>query len=248
MSTGVIIILALTAVVILALVFARPATRGGVGGGLRKRFGPEYERTLARHDGNDRATKAELRQRLKRHGRLREKPLSPEAREQYVAQWAGVQEQFVDSPAAAVAAAEQLLTRLIHDRGYRAESHEDRIEALSVHRAHHVDGYRRVHAVAGRVHESSTETEELREALVHARELFEQLVTSGPRDGKASAERTASHSTGDMRPAAGEPTGGHGEFAGQPRGEQHMTTGEQHMTAGEQHMTAGDQHMTKGGA
>jgi hypothetical protein len=225
MSTGVIIILALTVVVVLALVLARPATRGGVGGGLRRRFGPEYERTLARHDGDDRATKAELRQRLKRHGGLREKPLSPEAREQYVAQWAGVQEQFVDSPAAAVAAAEQLLTRLVHDRGYHAESHEDRIAALSVHRAHHVDGYRRVHAVAGRVHESSTETEELREALVRARELFEELVTSGPRDGKASADRSPLRRARNARQAAGEPTGAQREFSGPTRGEQNMTKG-----------------------
>lgn len=225
MSTGVIIILALTAVVILALVLARPARRGGSGGGLRKRFGPEYERTLARHDGDDKAAKAELRERMKRHGGLREKPLSPEAREQYVAQWAGVQEQFVDSPAAAVAAAEQLLTRLIHDRGYQAESHQDRIEALSVHRAHHVDGYRRVHAVAGRVHESSTETEELREALVHARELFEQLVTSGPRDGKASADRSGRRSAGDGATATAERAGGPHEFADQAHDRQHMTKG-----------------------
>lgn len=225
MSTGVIIILALTVVVVLALVFARPATRGGVGGGLRRRFGPEYERTLARHDGDDRATKAELRRRLKRHGGHREQPLSPEAREQYVAQWAGIQEQFVDSPAAAVASAEQLLTRLIHDRGYRAESHQDRIEALSVHRAQHVDGYRRVHAVAGRVHESSTETEELREALVHARELFEQLVTSGPRDGKASADRSASRRERHARQAPGEPDAGQRDVPAQSRGEQHMTKG-----------------------
>jgi hypothetical protein len=223
MSTGVIIILALTVAVVLALVLARSVRRGGAGGGLRKRFGPEYERTLARHDGDDKATKAELRERLKRHGGLREQPLSPEAREQYVAQWAGIQEQFVDSPAAAISSAQQLLTRLLHDRGYRAESHEERIEALSVHRAHHVDGFRRVHAAAGRVHESSTETEELREALVHARELFEQLVTAGPHDGKASADRSG-HDAHDT--AAGATAGGpRNAFADQPRDERHMTKG-----------------------
>lgn len=247
MSTAVIIILALTVVVVLALVLARPARRGGVGGNLRKRFGPEYERTLARHDGDDRATKAELRDRLKRHGSFREQPLSPEVREQYVALWAGVQERFVDSPAAAVVEAEQLLTRLIHDRGYRVHTHEERVEALSVHRAHHVEGYRQVHAAAGRARDASAPTEDLREVLVHARELFEQLVTAGPNDGKASADHAgnAAHAGNATHhaPATGDGT------AVDPRQPTHGSA----PRAAQQPMTTdngprGAQPMTKGGA
>ncbi|WP_051722879.1 preprotein translocase subunit SecG [Streptomyces albus] len=203
MSTGVIIILAVAALVIVALVLAPRVMQSG-GGGLKRRFGPEYERTVAHHNGDRKAAERELSERLRRHGDLRTRPLSAEAREQYVARWAGVQEQFVDSPSQAVDAAERLLGELIRERGFPADEYDEQVAALSVHHSHHVDGYRHVHAVAARARDGRAETEELREAVVHARALFEELVTTHPQDNarhRAGDRGTERH--GARTPAAG---------------------------------------------
>ncbi|MGR8010774.1 hypothetical protein [Streptomyces hypolithicus] len=174
-------IIALIAVIVIAVAVFVVAGRGKAGGGrgLKRRFGPEYERVVARHDGDTKAAERELDERVKRHGSLEPRALTPEAREQYVAHWAGVQEQFVDSPQRAVAEADRLLARLAADRGFPAgENYDEQVSALSVHHAEHVNGYRTVHHAA----HTECSTEQMRAAMVEARELFEALVTAKPVD------------------------------------------------------------------
>nr|WP_257040717.1 hypothetical protein [Streptomyces sp. OK228] len=151
----------------------RGRARGSGGRGLKRRFGPEYERAVALQNGDVRAAQRELGERVRRYGSLQEQPLSPEAREQYVASWDAVQEQFVDSPQKAVTEADALLTRLARDRGFPdGEQFEEQLAALSVHHAYFVQGYRGMHAAA----RDQSGTEEMREAMVEARSLFEALV------------------------------------------------------------------------
>ncbi|WP_055489814.1 hypothetical protein [Streptomyces sp. TP-A0356] len=188
MSTGVII--ALIVIVIVAAVVAgaaalNPRARGALrGGGLRRRFGPEYERTVARHDGDTKAAERELTERLKRYGSLREQPLEASERERFAARWTAAQERFVDSPREAVADADRLLAEVAGARGFPdGGRYEEQLDALSVHHARHVHGYRRlhraVHAPADGVAGSgtgNTGTEELRAAMLEARALFEGLL------------------------------------------------------------------------
>jgi signal transduction histidine kinase len=92
MSTGVIIalIVIVAVVVVLAAVLtlrARGASNGG--GSLKRRFGPEYDRTVAHHDGDERAAARELAERVKRHGSLERRPLPSSERERYEARWTG---------------------------------------------------------------------------------------------------------------------------------------------------------------
>ncbi|MFF8024116.1 hypothetical protein ACFZDJ_23990 [Streptomyces sp. NPDC007896] len=139
----------------------RGRARGSGGRGLKWRFGPEYERAVALQNGDVRAAERELGERVRRHGSLQEQPLSPEVREQYVAQWAAVQEQFVGSPQKAVTEADALLARLARDRGFPdGEQFEEQLAALSVHHAYVVQGYRSMHAAA----RDQSGTEEMREA------------------------------------------------------------------------------------
>ncbi|MEV8361678.1 hypothetical protein [Streptomyces niveus] len=182
MST-VLIVVALIVVVAAAVAAVLYGTgKGGGRGGLKRRFGPEYERAVNRHHGDVKAAENELTERVRRHGELRPRPLPAEARDQYVAHWAGLQERFVDSPRQAVVEADKLISRLAADRGFPdAEQHSDHLDALSVHHAHEVDGYRRVHQAASEAgHDASTE--ELREAMVAARRLFERLVLDAKED------------------------------------------------------------------
>ncbi|MGW5864972.1 hypothetical protein ACWFRJ_22685 [Streptomyces sp. NPDC055239] len=190
MITAVIIAVVVIAAAAVLIVGLRRA-RGG-GRGLKNRFGPEYDHTVTRHDGDVRAAEQELRDRVRLHGSFKAEPLPPGARERYVAQWAGVQEQFVESPQQAVAEADALLARLARDRGYPdGERFDEQVAALSVHHAHSVHGYRSVHTAAYK----KGGTEELREAMVEARRLFEALTSehavdsnrnSSPRNGRQS--------------------------------------------------------------
>ncbi|MDW6063154.1 hypothetical protein SAZ11_40520 [Streptomyces sp. FXJ1.4098] len=170
-----VVVVALVLVAALAAGFIR-ARDGGRNRALRRRFGPEYDLTVARHAGDTRAAERELDERLRRHGRLKTRPLSGELRERYVAEWARVQEEFIEQPARATADADQLLARLAHDRGFPSDRYDEQVAALSVHHADGVQGYRQVHAAALRAREGRADTEELREAVVHARVLFEDLV------------------------------------------------------------------------
>lgn len=176
-------------VLVAALGFYLARGRGGHGHhGLQRRFGPEYDRAVARHDGDTKAAEHELDERVKRHGSIDEQPLTAEAREAYSVRWGRVQEKFVDSPQEAVAEAEALLAQLARDRGFPdAESFEEQTDALSVHHAAQVDGYRQVHtAVRG-----EGGTEEMRKAVVEARALFDVLL----HDDHEGHARTGGHET-----------------------------------------------------
>ncbi|MGW0787838.1 hypothetical protein ACWD04_06200 [Streptomyces sp. NPDC002911] len=175
--TTVVIIVAVVLVAALALYLARGRRTGGRG--LQRRFGPEYDRTVARHDGDTKAAEHELSERVRLHGTLSERPLRPEAREAYARRWAEVQERFIDSPKDAVVEADALLAQLARDRGFPdGESFQEQTDALSVHHAEQVDGYRRVHtAVRGQ-----GGTEEMRKALIESRALFDVLLSDAPDD------------------------------------------------------------------
>ncbi|MFI8227879.1 hypothetical protein ACIGDI_03545 [Streptomyces sp. NPDC085900] len=195
MSTGMIIalIVIVAAVVVVAAVLTRRAKGPHGGRDLKRRFGPEYDRTVARHDGDAKAAERELTERVERHGSLRERPLDAGRREQYEARWTAAQERFVDAPREAVAEADRLLAELAAERGFPdGNQYEEQLAALSVHHAHHVHGYRNVHRVArvgaGGQDGDRSDTEEMREAMVEARALFEDLMSSTRRRG-ANAER-----------------------------------------------------------
>ncbi|MFF8968330.1 hypothetical protein [Streptomyces sp. NPDC014995] len=202
MSTGVIIalIVIVAAVIAVAAVLAVRA-RGSHGGGrsLKQRFGPEYDRAVARHDGDVKAAERELGALVERHGGLRERPLEPAERERFEARWTAAQERFVDSPREAVAEADRLVAELAGARGYPdGGQYEEQVAALAVHHADHVNGYRHVHHAArvngdgGSQDGRATGTEDLRSAMVEARALFDELVGQGrPEHGRHARNRPA---------------------------------------------------------
>lgn len=193
MTTGIII----GAVVLVVLIAAAALylTRRGQGPGhLRRRFGPEYERTLARHDGDTAAAHKELQERVDRHGHLTQRPLEARRSEEYRAEWAALQERFVDSPAQSVREAAGLLDRLARERGFPAADSGEQIDALSVHRPRHLQAYRDLRGAAARPGEHNgdrptTETEDLRARLLKARTLFDDLVAGGKEPRHAARNR-----------------------------------------------------------
>ncbi|MBP2184822.1 hypothetical protein [Amycolatopsis magusensis] len=166
---------------------------------LQRKFGPEYERAVADHD-NPRAAQRELAAREKRHNELDIRPLSPQAKERYTAQWAQIQAQFVDSPSPAVAEADRVLTQLMAERGYPTEGYDQQLADLSVKHSKTLDHYRHAHeTMVGHEHEQKS-TEDLRDAMVRYRTVFEDLLDDdaaddGHRHGetKQEAKHDAKH-------------------------------------------------------
>ncbi|MFE5815180.1 hypothetical protein [Streptomyces sp. NPDC056479] len=183
MSTAVIILIVIVAVVVVFGVTAMALRARGAQGsrGLRRRFGPEYERTVARHDGDAKAAERELAQRVERHGGLRERSLEPTEAERFEARWTAAQEHFVDAPREALGEADQLLADLARARGFPdGAQYEEQLSALSVHHAGRVQGYRHIHRVAHAPGDGAG-TEEMREAMIEGRALFEELVGTSNR-------------------------------------------------------------------
>jgi hypothetical protein len=175
MSTGAIIGIIVAAAVVIALAWL-------VGTQLRRRrlrdrFGPEYGRTVESSDST-RAAERELTQREKRHEEYDIKPLAPIERDRYTKQWSIIQEQFVDQPGSAVAEADRLVTVVMGECGYPTNGYDQQVSDLSVRHASTLEHYRTAHDIKGRHEDSRASTEELREAMVHYRSLFKELLDS----------------------------------------------------------------------
>lgn len=217
MSTGLIIalIVIVVAVIAVAAVLTRRARGPQRGRSLKHRFGPEYDRAVARHDGDPQAAERELAERVERHGSLRERPLEPAQRQEYEARWTAAQEHFVDSPREAVAEADRVLAELAGTKGFPdGGQYDEQLAALSVHHADHVQGYRRVHQAAhlrgGEEPDGGRAgTEEMREAMIEARALFEDLVGhNGHHQEPRQAERSdeaPKHGKHDQSDGGGRP-------------------------------------------
>lgn len=156
---------------------------------LRNRFGPEYERTVEQHDSR-REAERELRERERRVDSLDIKRLDPGARQRYAAEWQDVQAAFVDAPGEAVARADQLVTALMGERGYPTEGYEQQAADLSVAHATTLGHYRDAHAISEHSAAGDAGTEDLRQALVHYRVLFSELLEVEPVAVDATADTT----------------------------------------------------------
>ncbi|MCX4545453.1 hypothetical protein [Streptomyces sp. NBC_01565] len=173
-TTALVVVCVVAAVVVIALTFTMwlLARRRH----LQDRFGPEYERTVEA-EGGRLAAERELRAREHRHDKLDIKELSDDRRRQYADAWGGVQQRFVDSPEGSVAEADELVARLMAERGYPTEGYQGRLRDLSVEHGRTLEHYRAAHDVKVRSGESQSTTEELRGAMVHYRALFEELLS-----------------------------------------------------------------------
>ena len=174
MSAGevilIVIVLVLAAVVALLLFDRRRSRR------LRSRFGPEYVHTLSQVGGDRRRAERELARREKRLEELSIRPLSTGDRERFASAWREEQARFVDDPTAALAGAGRLVQEVMEARHYPVADFEQRIEDISVDHPRVVQNYRAALDIARRHDQRQATTEDLRKALVHYRELFEELL------------------------------------------------------------------------
>jgi hypothetical protein len=176
MSTNVLIVVAAAVIVLLViLLVAMVVNRKRRSQRLRQQFGPEYERVVLQQ-GDARHAETVLAQREKRVEKLSIRHLSKADRERYAADWAVVQRRFVDDPSLAAGEAETLVTAVMAARGYPMSDFEQRAEDVSVSYPRVVQNYRQARAISLRHGQGQATTEELRQAMVYFRSLFEELL------------------------------------------------------------------------
>jgi hypothetical protein len=196
MSTGQVIVLIIVLLVIIAAaLFAVRAARRKK---LQKTFGPEYDRVVA-DTGSRTDAEKELLERQKRHADLELRELSPESKARYSAAWEETQIQFVDNPEQAVATADDLVTDLIAERGYPTGDYDDQLANLSVDHARTLGHYRDAHEISRRSRNGEASTEDLRQALVHYRALFADLLGENPVQSTRSSTATQTAAQTDTK-------------------------------------------------
>ena len=169
---------------------------------LKSRYGPEYARTV-NELGDTRRAESELIKRQERVAAFDIRPLSAAMQNRFQQQWRAVQTRFVDDPKAAVTDADALVEDAMRTRGYPVSDFDQRAADLSVHHPRVVENYRAARDIAHRHRRGEATTEDLRQAMVYYRGLFQDLLEDrehaddGQRDAaapRASDERVVERS------------------------------------------------------
>ncbi len=143
---------------------------------LRTQFGADEYTRAVNEGGSRRKAEAALDERADRVERLHIRPLSAGDRARFVEAWGRVQARFVDGPGGAVIDADQLLGDVMSTRGYPVSDFEQRAADISVDHPLVLAHYRAAHQSAVRQTQGQATTEDLRQAMIHYRTLFEELV------------------------------------------------------------------------
>lgn len=189
MNTTTIIILAI--VLILIAVGAFFYFRRRRSETLRKQFGPEYKRAVKQY-GDERKAEAELAEREKRVRKLDIRGLTGDEKNRFADDWKKTQARFVDAPSPAVSEADGLVKELMLARRYPVGEFEQRAADISVDHPDVVSNYRHAHQIAERNKSGKATTEDLRQAMVHYRSLFEELLETTTTEPSNRLERTKS--------------------------------------------------------
>jgi hypothetical protein len=166
---------------------------------LKERFGPEYDRTVESADDR-REAEDRLRDVAERRDRIDVVPLSPTARRQYAADWDAIQRRFVDEPGPAIQEADDLIVTVMAERGYPVDDFHERADMVAADHPEVVTHYRAAYAIRRRTPQATTE--DLREAFIHYRALFDQMLRDDTddtddaddrRDGTSGTRRGGRH-------------------------------------------------------
>ena len=175
----------LVVVTIIVWIFQRQRTTR-----LERQFGPEYDRLLATHPSR-RRVEAELEARCQRVEALHLHELDAARRRQFLHAWESAQARFADDPRGAVGGAARLVEETLEAEGYSVNSFDQCMADLSVHHAYVAEDYRTAREISARAERGGASTEDLRQAMIFYRALFEDVVGERIRKQEAHHERAA---------------------------------------------------------
>ena len=185
MNDDVILILAIAVIAAVAVLIGLLFVRRRRTAMLRARFGPEYDHVM-RSSTTAGAAERTLLERERRVAAFSLRSLTRDDAERFTSLWKLAQARFVDDPRTAVVDADRLIGEVMRARGYPVEDPTQRLGDLSVEHAHVVGHYRSGREIVTRHEQGTASTEDLRQAMVHVRELFEALVMDTRQTRRAS--------------------------------------------------------------
>ena len=156
---------------------------------LKGRFGLEYDRTIKTAETRGQGEK-QLAEREKRVEKFQLKTLEPKETQRFSAEWISAQGHFVDEPSSAIKEADGLVQQIMSARGYPITNFEQQAADISVDHPEVISNYRAAHTIAEKNQTDGSSTEDLRQAMVYYRSLFEELL---------GAPATAKQNTGGPR-------------------------------------------------
>lgn len=173
-------IIAAVIVVAIVIIVAAFASRNARSRRLQQRFGPEYDRTV-RSTGDRTQAERDLAGRVDRVKRMHIEELPAGARDRYTEEWRTVQTRFVDQPREALQDADTLCASVMRDRGYPMSNFDQQAADISADHPQVVENYRAAHGIAAQSERGEVTTEDLRQAMVHYRTLFNDLLGTDER-------------------------------------------------------------------
>jgi FtsZ-interacting cell division protein ZipA len=174
-TTTYIIIGAILVLVIIGVIVGAVSSRRQRSKGFQNKYGPEYDRTV-QSAGSEKKAQAELDERRKHVETLNIRPLSVSERERYQAEWTAIQAKFVDQPGQATVEADHLIQEVMKVRAYPVSDFEQRAADISVNYPALVSNYRLAREIALKNEQHSANTDELRQAFIYYRSLFDELL------------------------------------------------------------------------
>jgi hypothetical protein len=165
---------AIGAALLLALAFVRIRRRRSH---LKQRFGPEYGKLVADRGVGD--AESHLGTVESEHDELELRELPSVTRDRYFDEWRQAEVRFVSDPRDATRAAERLVVRALHERGYPDEDGEHLASLVSVDHPDVADRYRHGHALLEGV-DGDENTEKLRKAMLDFRAVLEDVLSRSP--------------------------------------------------------------------
>jgi len=165
----IVVVVILVALGLVALLWRRRSLK------LQEQFGPEYKHAVRQY-GDARKAEAELAAREKRVRKLEIRPPTQEDQSRFAEVWRRTQARFVDEPSKAIDEADGLIKEVMQTRGYPVGDFEQRAADISVDHPDVVINYRAGREIAERNTSGHATTEDLRQAMMHYRSLFEELV------------------------------------------------------------------------
>jgi len=165
---GAVVLLIIVGLISMALARQRRSKR------LQEQFGPEYDKTID-ETGNKRQAEKELEERIAHVEALNIRPLTADQVNRYSIEWQKIQRDFVDEPLASLQKADRIIREVMKEKGYPVEDFEQRVADISVNYPELVTDYRGMHMIAIKEKDKVT-TEDMRQAMLHARALFENLI------------------------------------------------------------------------
>ena len=175
MTSTYILIAAVLILVVMGVILAPRFAGRNRSDRLHNKFGPEYDRTVQAM-GSEKKAQTELEERQKHVQALDIQPLSATQRERYLADWTAVQARFVDEPGQAITDADRLIMEVMQVRAYPISDFDQRAADVSVSYPALVSNYRAAREIALKNEQHQATTEELRQAMIYYRSLFDELL------------------------------------------------------------------------